>query len=143
MNIIKLEGYEEVLSAFNDVKDIFPNLSKRVNISEYIEKLAKYANVYSIVDNDKHIGIAAVYMNDFENRIAYLSLIGITKEHRNDGLGKMLLNFCESEAINAGMTALKLEVKKNNVAANALYGRMGYMIIGESDSGNNYLQKEL
>lgn len=105
MDIIKLNTFDEVRKVFDDVKDVFPNLHKRVNIDEYLNKIYEFGNVYAPYDCEQglYCGIAALYMNDIENKKAYITLIGVAKQYRQQHLGTRLISYCESEAKNANM----------------------------------------
>ncbi len=145
MNIVKLNTLLEVKKAFDDVKDVFPNLYKRVNIDEYLNKIYKFGNVFAPYDcvNDVYCGIAAVYMNDTENKKAYITLIGIAKLYRQQHLGTRLISYCESEAKNANMKYMYLEVDKNNVNAINFYIKNKYQYCDYDTENSWYLYKEL
>ena len=76
MKILKLDTLIEIKKAY--IETFYSSISPED--MEYIEKrtlkFTNYANVYAIYEN-KYIGFAAVYMNDNENKIAYISSIGI------------------------------------------------------------------
>lgn len=112
----------------------FPNELNISNISEYAEKLNQNAEIYFLVNNDnKDIGMCAIYTNDYENKIIYISSISIKKEYLSKGLGQVLLDHIFTLKDKYNMDYIKLEVKKNNTKAINFYKKNGFQIITEKE----------
>lgn len=144
MKYVHLTEHEDIISAFNDVRGIFPNLSTRVNVEDYLEKISNNAQSFAIFDEDNSLycGFCAMYMNDFESRIAFISLIGLRRDYLKMHLGGKLLSFCENNAKEFGMNSVKLEVNKKNLNARGFYNHCGYKEIGENET-SIFMKKEL
>lgn len=107
----------------------FPNELNISNISEYAEKLNQNAEIYFLVNSDnKDIGMCAIYTNDYENKIIYISSISIKKEYLSKGLGQVLLDHIFTLKDKYNMDYIKLEVKKNNTKAINFYKKNGFLI---------------
>lgn len=65
---------------------------------------------------------------------AELLSIGVLETQRRTGLGRLLLQEIASEACKRGARILFLEVARSNVAAQALYDRLGFGAVGERKS---------
>ena len=112
----------------------FPNELNISNISEYAEKLNQNAEIYFLVNSDnKDIGMCAIYTNDYENKIIYISSISIKKEYLSKGLGQVLLDHIFTLKDKYNMEYIKLEVKKNNTKAINFYKKNGFQIITEKE----------
>lgn len=111
----------------------FPDELNISNISEYVEKLNQNAEIYFLVNKNEDIGMCAIYSNDYENKIIYISSISIKKEYLSKGLGQVLLDYIFTLRNNYNMKYIKLEVKKNNIKAINFYKKNGFQIITERE----------
>ncbi len=62
----------------------------------------------------------------FPPKRAYLSNLAVDPAHRREGAAQQLLLTCESIALGWGFHSVYLHVMADNVAAQALYARVGY-----------------
>lgn len=65
---------------------------------------------------------------------AYIFSFRIKPSYRNMGVGTAMLNLAEAELIKRGFTEIRMNVSRENQAAQRLYKRLGYRVIG-SDPG--------
>lgn len=63
--------------------------------------------------------------------LARLYSIAVSDQCRGQGLGRKLVQAAEKAALDAQRISLRLEVRKDNTAAIALYENMGYLRFGE------------
>mgnify|MGYP002381915309 CR=1 FL=1 len=59
----------------------------------------------------------------------HLTTIGVAPEHRRRGLARMLMLEVERSFLAGGITTMRLEVRVDNVAAQQLYERLGYVVV--------------
>lgn len=104
------------------------------NIQEYSKKLVKLAKIYYLKDDKVYTGMAAIYINDTVNKVAYISLISILKQNHKSGNGQQLLNHIIQIAIIAQMRVIKLEVQKMNQPAIQFYKKNKFTIQGETEA---------
>lgn len=61
--------------------------------------------------------------------VGHITTIGVAPEHRRRGIAVKLLAKAEESLISRGFGTVSLEVRVSNVAAQALYRRLGYSIV--------------
>ena len=72
---------------------------------------------------DRIAGFGIMRYGDYE---AHLDLLGVGNDYRREGLGRRLVEWLEKPALVAGISAVFLEVRGSNYAAQAFYERLGY-----------------
>jgi ribosomal protein S18 acetylase RimI-like enzyme len=87
------------------------------------------ADVVVAVRDDRPIGAAVVFHRRGTD-IARLYSIAVAAGERGGGIGRALLDAAEQAARARGSRRLRLEVRSDNVAAQALYERAGYRAFG-------------
>ena len=143
MNITCIKEKEKIRAVFFNLLNIFPDLSARVNIDEYLDKISKYSDVFIIQENDSVCGFAAMYANDTKTWTAYVTLIGIDSAYRRNNLGSHLLNHCEVYAAEKGMKKIKLEVNKDNMPAIRFYEKNAFKLSDSTSDFSYYMEKDL
>lgn len=103
---------------------------------EMQNKLAVY---FVAKDNGKCIGYAGFWNVSGEGDITNVAVL---PEYRKNGIGSMLISEMIKTAITLKLELLTLEVRKSNIAAQGLYKKYGFDIIGErkryySDNGED------
>jgi len=73
------------------------------------------------------VGFAIMRYGDDE---AHLDLLAVDPDHRQQGLGRHLVEWLEAPALVAGITSVVLEVRESNRGARAFYERLGYRALG-------------
>lgn len=119
------------------------SIINRDDFDELSSKIYNYSYFLTAKSNDKIAGYAAVYANNMNTCIAYLTLIGVRPEFQNRRIGALLLSECEKKAKECGMEKLKLEVRNANSGAIRFYNRHGYHIIGKCSDTSIYMIKSL
>jgi len=96
--------------------------------------------IFLAYEDDTPVGIATTFpgFSTFAAKpLINLHDIAVSKEHRNKGIGRKLIDAVESKARELGCCKLTLEVRSDNVNAQALYSRTGFT--GIAPAGANYL----
>ena len=70
-------------------------------------------------------------------------MLAVAEEYQGKRLASSLLSEFEDYAIKSGMDCVKLEVRKHNSAAQKLYGKFGYKVIGDASDTSYYMLKKL
>lgn len=108
-------------------------ISEKVDLNEYCEKLWEKAELVAEVQDEEIRGLVAGYMNDLENGSAYISLVGVSRDFRNQGLGKKLVHqfvlLCREKQIRS----VNLYTHKTNQAAIKMYEGLGFEIDSEGN----------
>ncbi len=103
-----------------------PSISSLVDIEEYSNKLYTFADLLILKNNGLEIGICALYANNYENKIAYISSIGILPEYQGYGFGSKLVNAAFELVSQKGFLYVDLEVYKENIKAYKFYLKNGF-----------------
>lgn len=125
-------------------RNLNPSLSDRkIDIMAYAEKLYSHGKMWCHYDMGKPISIIAGYFNDSISHTAYLSMLAVDPEYRGKKLASSLISEFEEYASQNKMEFVKLEVRKHNVAAQKLYKKFGYKMIGDASDTSFYMEKNL
>jgi ribosomal protein S18 acetylase RimI-like enzyme len=112
----------DVVAHLRDCDDSFvPLLSGRVDLDAYAEKIVGHAERFEAWSSDRLAGFVAVYCNDPQRRIAFVTSVSVLPHWRGGGLGDRLLTACIAHVRQAGFERLELEVDRRNMAARQLY----------------------
>ena len=116
---------KKMLIELNEV--IVPNLSDRVDIDGYAQKLADLADVFYVVEDGRDIGNCTVYLNDTDS--GFISSIALKAEYHRKGIGKRLLEEVKKTANDKEISYIRLEVFADNLGAVDFYRKMGFDIV--------------
>lgn len=107
--------------------DFVPPLNRRVEIHGYAQKLASKATRFEAWSGGVLVGLVAMYCNDQEKRVAYITSVSILKSWTGKGIGARLMNQCIEHAKASGMRQISLEVAEANASAIKLYEKSGFV----------------
>lgn len=123
--------------------DFVPPLSCRINIKGYANKIASKATRFEAWLDGKLVGLVAVYCNDQDKRISYITSVSVLKEWVGNGIATRLLSQCVDYAKELRMRRISLEVARDNAPAIKLYEKNGF-IVAQSNAPlvvmNQYLE---
>lgn len=128
MTLRKLRSLKKRALQFRGRKNLFTTKCKT--------KLAVY---FVAKDNGKCIGYDGFWNVSGEGDITNVAVL---PEYRKNGIGSMLISEMIKTAVTLKLELLTLEVRKSNIAAQGLYKKYGFDIIGErkryySDNGED------
>jgi len=69
----------------------------------------------------------------------HLWSLRVAESCRGRGIGGVLIDALEAQAAADGLTAVRLEVEADNLAARRLYERHGYHVDAETEGSQNYI----
>ncbi len=111
----------------------FPvKLSDKTDLYELSEKFMTNGVVFYEEVENKIIALAAGYINNFEEKKAYISVVSTLKEYRGQGYAKKLIIKFLKKADEKGMKKVFLYTHKTNFSALEMYKKIGFCEI-ESD----------
>jgi len=108
--------------------DFLPPLSGRVEIDDYARKIFAQATRFEAWSGGKLIGLVAMYCNDQERRIVYVTSVSVLQEWTGKGIAARLLKQCIGHAEELGMRQVSLEVASDNKPAIGLYQKSGFVV---------------
>lgn len=140
----KMTSAQEIYDLLIGFESIFTHLREKItSFEDYADKLSKKAEVVKSIIEGNSCGILVYYKNDQQNQVAYISLIGVLEEYRGKNVADLLLEYCQSDARQAGMTKIKLEVDIDNCRAIAFYRKKGFEKVGNAGEQSIYMQKSI
>ena len=71
-------------------------------------------------------GIDGFAIMQFSDETAHLNLLAVAPEHRRQGLGRQMMQWLTTTAIEAGVFRIDLELRVQNEAARAFYQQIGF-----------------
>jgi diamine N-acetyltransferase len=100
-----------------------------LNLNEFITN-ASLGKIWIIMLEGTSIGYFVLsfgFSFEFKGKIALLDEFFIQAEHRNQGIGRKVMEFLLSAAPSFQIKTILLEVEKHNIRALQLYGKMGFL----------------
>ncbi|EPY2277510.1 GNAT family N-acetyltransferase [Clostridium sporogenes] len=142
--IIQIKSINETSRIIYEFDKVFePSLSERISdLNAYAEKLYKKAVIFAVTEQDNFIGFVAFYVNK-NDKISYLTQIGVKENLQNKNIGKTLLELCIKISRDNGITSIKLEVFNNNIKAIEFYKKYGFDFYGEASLNSVYMIRKL
>jgi ribosomal protein S18 acetylase RimI-like enzyme/2-polyprenyl-3-methyl-5-hydroxy-6-metoxy-1,4-benzoquinol methylase len=107
--------------------DFVPPLSSRVELNQYAKKVAHSSTRFEAWFADELIGLVALYCNDPESRVAYITSVSVQKDFTRIGIAEKLLQRSIEHSKSMQMYQICLEVTDSNLLAKRLYGRLGFI----------------
>ena len=108
--LIKLDNYFHL--SFSSQED---------NLITYTKKIVLHANI-TIASNEKvDIGLVAIYCNDDNQIMSYITVIAVDKYYQGQRIGQKLIDTSIKNAKRNGFKVIKLEVNINNIHAIDFY----------------------
>ncbi len=115
---------------FKCARNFKPPLDTYTNIEEYSKKIFNFANTFEAWEDDELIGVAAVYYNDFNTKVGFITNVSVIKEKQNQGIAHQLLENAIRYGREMNFNQVNLEVRDihNNRIIN-LYKNLGFVTI--------------
>ena len=118
------------LQQIND--DFRPSLSTKVDLVEYVNKIASKAELIIESSGDGLVkGLVVLYCNNKCDNVAYISLVGVLRMYRGEGIAKKLVLQAILKAKQSGMKCI--QVHSNNPVAIRMYQGLGFQIVSGDD----------
>ncbi|TMU84960.1 GNAT family N-acetyltransferase [Bacillus sp. BHET2] len=128
----RLSDLEGLVELFNSYRMFYHQMSDRVGARKYLEdRLSQDESVIFIAtQHDEYVGFTQLYpsfTSVYMKRIWKLNDLYVSCQARNMGAGQMLLDAAKAHAELTNAQSLILETDWDNVRAQALYERNGYI----------------
>lgn len=131
---IRTADKDEIYSNLLECNNSFiPALDSRVNLIDYAKKLFEKSVTFEAWQNQKLIGLLAVYFNDLVNHIGYITNVSISKDYARKGIALELIKMSIAYANQHNFREIKLEVHNDNKPAINLYKKLGFIEIEDED----------
>lgn len=112
--------------------EFIPNLSSRLAIDEYVDKIVSNSMVLPVYNNGILSAFISFYCNNYKEQTGYLTMIAVKSDYRNMGVAKLLIQYAIGFLQNIGFKYFRLEVGRQNEKAIALYKKLGFTVFKET-----------
>lgn len=112
-----------------------PQLSVRLDISEYSHKLATLSDRFEVWQGNRLVGFVAAYLNNTGTCYGFVSSVSICKDCEGKGLASKLMRKCILVATGKGCETLELAVGKSDQRAQAFYLKHGFVSSADGKDG--------
>jgi ribosomal protein S18 acetylase RimI-like enzyme len=128
----RLSDLEGIVELFNSYRMFYHQVSDRSGARRYLEeRLSQDESVIFVaIQNERYVGFTQLYPSFSSiamERIWKLNDLYVSQEARNQGTGQMLLDAAKDHAEQTNAKSLILETDWDNVHAQALYEKNGYI----------------
>ena len=126
---------EDIYSHLKECNNNFiPPLDEKVNIMNYSKKIYEKAITFEAWNEKILIGLIATYLNDAENKMAFITNVSTIKAYMGNGIASELMKMCISYSKSHNFNEINLEVSSKNTDALNLYKKYGFVKNKEEDS---------
>lgn len=115
-------------------KDFITDLQSKVDIEEYADKIVKNATTIEGWENDKLVGLIAIYLNNEQTKAGFITNVSVLPSYKGTGLAKELLKRCVQKAKDSYFNSILLEVNKDNMRAINFYKKNKFEETNQKDT---------
>lgn len=139
-SIERLSSLEVRNSIYTLDSSFTKRLQETVNLSDYSEKISKFASFLIAKCKQEYIGVIAFYTNTEKSEL-YIPFLCVKETHRRMGIGDLLMtNMCDYATKHR--QTISLEVRNDNIGAIKLYQKYGFRII-KNDNIKSYMTRKI
>jgi ribosomal protein S18 acetylase RimI-like enzyme len=125
----------DIFIHLKECNDYFiPYLDETVNIASYSKKIFYNAVKFEVWDKEFLVGILAVYLNNLNNRIGYITNISVLNKYSRRGIASNLIKNCIKYAAKKNFKEIVLEVNNGNESAINLYRKFRFTEISKNSN---------
>lgn len=138
ITILNQSNIQEVIKFLNliDSSFIIP-LSNKIDIEYYVKKIIDKGVIFAYKDGERIVGIALCYINNFTDKRAYISCLGVSEDYKNKGIATKLINTIKRYCIQQGFETIYLNTHKDNYIAIKLYKKHGFNVVDNMDASHS------
>ena len=115
-------------------KHFVPPLSEKIDIKSYSQKLKNNATLFEAWSGSFLVGFVAVYINNHEEKSAFISNVSIEDAYKRKGISSELMQRCIAFVRQKEFVRIILEVNENNEAAVGLYIKFGFSLLSRKNN---------
>lgn len=123
---------DDLLKFLEEVNHEFsPSLDQKVDLHEYATKIKEQACLMIETDNSGICGMVVFYCNNPETKLGYISLVGVSKRARSQGIASRLVKtVCEYVK---SKDFSKIGIHSNNPSAIRIYQQLGFCAVVDDE----------
>ncbi len=140
---IKTAPCQNIVEHLNQCVNCFnPPLNTYVEIDKYGKKIFDSATTFESWEGNKLVGLLAVYFNNTETKIGFITNVSVLKEYQGSGIATKLIKSAIDFGRKNAFIKLMLEININNTKASKLYKKHGFIVVGKNKN-NIIMNKEI
>lgn len=118
---------KEIHLHLKECSDYFiPCLNKTIDIVNYSNKIFDKAVRFEVWSKGILVGLLAVYLNNLNDRIGYITNVSVLNSYSGRGIASCLIKNCIEYAIEKKFKEIVLEVNNKNESAINLYKKFSF-----------------
>jgi ribosomal protein S18 acetylase RimI-like enzyme len=102
------------------------------SIEDYVNKIYSFSTIITHSSNGKLNGLISYYNNDINKETAFLTMLVVAQEYRQNGIGAQLLDYSIKSLQREGFRRFQLEVLKANKSAIQFYKKFNFEIVNDN-----------
>lgn len=123
----------ELYNFLESINSDFPiPLNQKTDLREYVEKVIKFGEIVAFQEENILKGLAIGYIENLKDNSAYISVVGVKKEFRGNGIGKKVVQKFIEICKEKNIKSVNLYTHKSNETAIKMYKALGF----SEDLGN-------
>jgi ribosomal protein S18 acetylase RimI-like enzyme len=134
---VRLRALQDTPSAFGSTYARESQLTEADWVARATNWNGEKSIMYLAMDEGEAVGIAGSYLDHDDPTRAHLISMETTRTHRNQGIGRMLVNEVIEWAHLRNAHTLQLMVTSSNESAIAFYQRLGFTFTGRTEPYTN------
>lgn len=132
-------GFEQVLVFLRETDNEFKHpLSEKVDLEDYARKLSQYSSFSYCIDQNEMIGMISCYTNRPPE--GYISNVCVKSKFQGRGVFGNLLKRLLKEVVALGIDVIRLEVDEDNVTAQSVYLKNGFVFCGNASPSTYFME---
>ena len=101
-------------------------ISYKVDLKEYAKKIDQLANTEFYIEDNKIVGMVVGYIDNCNDNIAYISLVGVLKDYRRRNIAANLLKSFICKCKDRDILKIHLYTDIRNTKAINMYKKLGF-----------------
>lgn len=121
-----------VNEAYKELGDRGLNYTATYQDEEVTRERLQSGRAFVLLENEKIVATALLSEKNYltERKTAYVGQLGVSSEYKRNGLGTILMDYCESMARQEGYEAIQLDTAKPALHLVKWYLKRGYAVVG-------------
>lgn len=119
--------YDGLYSFLEKIKNDYPiPLTEKQDLGLFLNKIKEYGKVFCVYDNSEVVGAIFFYANNFDDSVAFLTLLGVIDKYRKHGIATKLLLKMFDCCFELNFNKIQLYTHQTNKAAIKFYTKHGF-----------------
>lgn len=129
----------QILDFLRKINNDYPvSLVEKIDFNKYVNKVLDFGFIIVAKLDTSIIGILTFYANNHQNKEGVISLIGVIREYRSQGVARQLYLKSFEIMREHGMTSIFTFTHEDNISSIKFHKKMGFSIDEARESNYEY-----